>query len=322
MNTINYQLRCIARYAIGYEAAESAFSPLQSLYATPLLPQSAILNRIPINNELVGQLQAFLESYVQLINPNQKQRSQIRKNDSVLWTNLKVNAQRTAGMFLYNRDFLLPYINPNESAEMQIKRKQFGYQYLTDFQGDVIKLVNASRRNNVTECVQLMKSTLNSLCKIAYMQVPINIQDMSPLDTDIPSKDLTFLSNKDIGEKFLLPQLRGIATVRLSIDRPAAATSSREVILLVDGINYPLTAGNFIDLCLKKYYDNQPITFEQIDFDGGQVANFSVLGHQSPFTLFAFTDRLLILRCCEGRIYRSVKWSSKTDTAGDLSRRR
>jgi hypothetical protein len=95
--------------SIGYEAADSAFSPMQSLYATPSLPQSALLNSVPIENELVGQLQAFLESFAQLSDPSPSQTAQLNRNNSLLWSNLRTNAQRAAGMFLYNEALLAPF---------------------------------------------------------------------------------------------------------------------------------------------------------------------------------------------------------------------
>jgi len=89
--------------AVGYEAAESAFAPGQQRLAVPILSQSALLNTLPINNLLIGQLQGFIESFVQLLNPSDKQINQIKLNSSVLWSNLRINAQRAAGMFLYNQ---------------------------------------------------------------------------------------------------------------------------------------------------------------------------------------------------------------------------
>lgn len=89
--------------AVGYEAAESAFAPGQQQVAVPILSQSALLNTLPINNLLIGQLQGFIESFVQLLNPSDKQINQIKLNSSVLWSNLRINAQRAAGMFLYNQ---------------------------------------------------------------------------------------------------------------------------------------------------------------------------------------------------------------------------
>lgn len=188
-------------------------------------------------------------------------------------------------MFLYNRDFLLPYINTDEPAELQLQRKQYSYKKLDEFQQNVIKLVNVSRQTDIAQCISLMKSTLNNLCAIAYMQVPLNLS--SPQDKfllNMEQKDLNFISQKDITERFLLPRLRGQANVRLTFRRPKTDGQKKlderraTITLLVDGINYPYTAGNFIDLCLKKFYENQPVTFEQIDFDNGQIANFTVIG--------------------------------------------
>ena len=230
---------------------------------------------------------------MQLLNPSSAQLSQLNKNDSVLWNNLRINAQRAAGMFVYNRDLLLPYISAEDLEEIQLMRKQYGYQKLDDFQRNVIKLVSVSRQSNVTECVSLMKATLNSLCTIAYMQVPVS--SSPPLNAaaaafneeqERENMDSTFLSNMDLSERFLLPRLRGQATVRVTFQRPGPGSISNSfgggdrstVTILVDGINYPYTGGNFIDLCLKKYYDNQPVSYEQIDFDNGQVANFTVIG--------------------------------------------
>ena len=56
-------------YGAGYQAAPSAFASSDSLSPAPLLPQSALLNSLPIQDELVGELQAYLESFVQLIVP-------------------------------------------------------------------------------------------------------------------------------------------------------------------------------------------------------------------------------------------------------------
>jgi hypothetical protein len=103
-NAVNYKNKNnIKDGAIGYEAAESAFAPGQQQLAVPILAQSALLNTLPINNLLIGQLQGFIESFVQLLNPSDKQINQIKLNSSVLWSNLRINAQRAAGMFLYNQ---------------------------------------------------------------------------------------------------------------------------------------------------------------------------------------------------------------------------
>lgn len=50
-----------------------------------------------------------------------------------------------------------------------------------------------------------------------------------------------------------LPQLRGRATIELQ-------TSQGDVTLVVDGYNAPVTAGNFVDLVQRGFYDGLPFT--------------------------------------------------------------
>ena len=54
-----------------------------------------------------------------------------------------------------------------------------------------------------------------------------------------------------------------------NFERYSEQEEREEVRLVVDGINYPYTAGNFIDLCLKDFYDNIPVKQDFFDeFDG------------------------------------------------------
>jgi hypothetical protein len=62
----------------GYKAAQSAFAPKVITNAVPRLAQSVLLNTLPIDNELVGEVQANLESFTQLIDPSNTQIAQVR----------------------------------------------------------------------------------------------------------------------------------------------------------------------------------------------------------------------------------------------------
>jgi hypothetical protein len=156
--------------------AESVFAPMKPLYVAPLLAQSALLNSLPIDNDLIAELQAYLESFVQLINPSIAQINQIQSNNSVLWTNLRINAQRTAGMFLYNKQQLQlnKTINNNnnlsptslllteeELTKLQSDRQQLSEYSFEELKQDLIQLVNVSRKSYVQECLYYMKHALN-----------------------------------------------------------------------------------------------------------------------------------------------------------------
>ena len=315
----------------GYKAAESAFAPGKKLYAPPLLPQSALLNSLPLRNDaLVAELQAYLESFVQLINPSDRQVDQIKSNTSALWYNLRINAQRAAGMFLYNRDGLKPYANDGVADTLQEARADLADRYLDQMQQDVLRLVNASRKSSVSESLRCMRRSLNMLCNVANLFVPLNattdgrVADNATQDDDdddvdddddddddrekngqgkgkgtsVATKNVrkrqgTLLLSKPPPDYKSLPRLLGRATVVLSFQRPgpdrivplpspagtgsaaAAAAVADDVSLVtivVDGINYPLTGGSFVDLVQRGYYDALPVSNVPYEFDGDSIA--------------------------------------------------
>ena len=306
--------------AAGYQAAPSAFASSDYLYTAPLLPQSALLNSLPIQDELVAELQAYLESFVQLINPSEAQENQIERNDSILWTNLRINAQRAAGMFIYNKNELLPDNNTNfnsETAETQRLRRGLSEDYLVTMQQDVLRLVNGSRKSSVSESLRYMRRSLNGLCNVAYMLYPLN----RVVPTILPStavaaeiereqerekRDVERIEEKkrkkvegnvlsstsDPTNYSNIPRLDGRATVVLTFQRSSGNSNfannlSAEriekrpdracVTIVVDGINHPLTGGNFVDLCLKGVYNNVPVNFEPFEYDH-DVVNRTVFG--------------------------------------------
>ena len=303
--------------AAGYQAAPSAFASNDYLYTAPLLPQSALLNSLPIQDELVAELQAYLESFVQLINPSDAQENQIERNDSILWTNLRINAQRAAGMFIYNKDQLLPDNNTNfntETAELQRLRRGLSEDYLVQMQQDVLRLVNGSRKSSVSESLRYMRRSLNGLCSVAYMLYPLNralqdVQTAVSADAEVQKEEKRekkeekkqeerrrkkvegnlLSSTSDPIDYSNIPRLDGRATVVLTFQKKANSESSKfqsgaaggsdraTVTLVVDGINHPLTGGNFVDLCLRGQYNNEVVRFEPFEYDHG-IVNRTVLG--------------------------------------------
>jgi len=57
-----------------------------------------------------------------------------------------------------------------------------------------------------------------------------------------------------------LPQLRGRAVAEVKMKKKQASGEANSVLTMVlDGINAPITAGNFVDLCQKGFYNGMPI---------------------------------------------------------------
>lgn len=303
--------------AIGYQAAQSVYSPGQSITVVPLLPQSALINSLPFNNELIGQIQAYLESFVQLINPTPVQRIQLDKNDSSLWINLRINSQRAAGIIIHNRQELLPDPNfPYENIEIYIKSYEFANNTFNQLRSDALKLINASNKAQVSECLKYMRKCLTSLADIAYIltnplttfsDLSMNPKQPKVFQTTSATKkfndtinmksDLTSTFDRlsiynftTLTDSFAnIPMLIGRAMVTLTFQRPGSAlimeSKNLDVLkeeksivkLIVDGINHPYTAGNFIDLCKKKYYDSLPIREDKFeDFIGVMSGNINI----------------------------------------------
>jgi cyclophilin family peptidyl-prolyl cis-trans isomerase len=79
-------------------------------------------------------------------------------------------------------------------------------------------------------------------------------------------------STKGSASDFNLPLLEGRALVTLEFKRNGGTPlPSNFVKLVVDGINYPLNGGNFIELCLKGAYKNIPVACDSYSFAGNSI---------------------------------------------------
>lgn len=266
--------------ARGYKAAQSIYAPGSRLYRKPGLPQSALLNSLPFRNELIGDVQGNLESFTLLIKPNAQQKAQIARNTSTLWYNLKVNAQRAAGMFLYNEQqlevtndtipkyLLKKYMNKSEEfADEERNRRDkdlptlkfLEEKALSDLRTEALQLVNASRNADRQACLRYMNLALLRLCQVSSYLVPLSSK-LEHLEGLGPTTS----------ETISIPRLVGRAEVVLTYCRRSADAGTgveryRTVRVIVDGVNYPMSGGSFIELCKKGVYDNLPVKSDVYD---------------------------------------------------------
>jgi len=274
--------------AIGYKAAQSVFAPSSPLLVVPLLPQSALLNSLPLKNVLVGQLQGYLESFIGLTNPSGSinLKNQIQQPNSVLWNNLRINAQRAAGMFIYNREGLLPPKINDEDPTLQDQRQLYGNRYLNELQISVLSLVNASRSSDTSNSLRYMRSSLTLLSKVAYVLVPL----------DLTSTNSNALERESANIKS--PRLLGRCIVQLNFQKRESTRKTQSsnsnsnsksnknksnknnnniesnnknintVKLVVDGLNHPIASGSFIDLVERGFYDNSAVEEDTFEYLG------------------------------------------------------
>jgi peptidylprolyl isomerase len=88
------------------------------------------------------------------------------------------------------------------------------------------------------------------------------------------------------------------------------------VTLIVDGFNHPLTAGNFVDLCLRGFYDGLPV-YEDVFEQDGSTAKRKIFGkveggYRDPLTGAQRRIPLEVLR--EGRDPKST--NTREDSRG------
>ena len=240
--------------ARGYKASISIFAPSSPLYVTPLLAQSALLNSLPIRSELIGQIQAYLESFDLLIEPTKLTTKQIKQPDSTLWTTLSGNAQRAAGVFLYNKNELL--VPSTESTQQNLPARSSSSssytigslcdKYLGELQIDLLKLVNSSRKADPIESINNVRKALTSLHNVGSLLTWAKNVTMYEGATD---SDLQLYFDNGV------PILQGRPIAVVEIYRPSTREDIGKVKLCIDGYNHPITGGNFVDLVNREYYN-------------------------------------------------------------------
>lgn len=188
------------------------------------------------------------------------------------WANLPPGNAITEGRAL------LRYALPLDSPEMRKVQKEIE---------DISEELRAKRWRSMRKLVQKAAKELNLRDKEIYGATPPETraevetmvadlrQQLAQLANAIESKDkeqtwierrqsldlISALEEKMVGgfpfeipEEYAdLPRLKGRATVALE-------TTQGTVTLVVDGYNAPLTAGNFVDLVQRGFYDGLPFT--------------------------------------------------------------
>lgn len=254
--------------ARGYKASISIFAPSSPLVTTPLLAQSALLNSLPIRSELIGQIQAYLESFDLLIEPTVLTKKQIKVPESSLWTTLAGNAQRAAGVFLYNKnEYLVP---PIESLSQSLPSRvststsigSLSEKYLGELQIELLKLVNASRKADPIESINNVRKAMTSLHNVGSLLTWARNATMYEGATD---KDLQVYVEEGV------PILQGRPVAVVNLYRPSTQEDIGKVKLCIDGYNHPITGGNFVDLVNRGYYSSLSVENRVYENENGAL---------------------------------------------------
>jgi cyclophilin family peptidyl-prolyl cis-trans isomerase len=160
------------------------------------------------------------------------------------------------------RGSLEPVFNPEDSAIKQIEKGEYGELLIDGFRSRCVDLQAAIRAANETGTDIAIRQALLALSYVGELLV-------SSFPFEVPSE----------GKFSYLPRLLGRAKVTFTFRRKTSILGN--VTIIADGFAAPMTAGNFVDLCVRQFYTGLPVKFQKkrlgrgSDFD---VANVPILG--------------------------------------------
>lgn len=128
---------------------------------------------------------------------------------------------------------------------------------LENHQQDILNQVAPGARPQATALLEKIKNELAELAtivpnrdKIAVFQTQDKILDQVGELEALMVREFPFQVPDEYAQ---LPQLLGRATVKI-------VTNKGDLIVVLDGYNAPITAGNFLDLVQQHFYDHLPFT--------------------------------------------------------------
>mmetsp|Transcript_19205 Transcript_19205/g.28418 ORF Transcript_19205/g.28418 Transcript_19205/m.28418 type:complete len:501 (-) Transcript_19205:3883-5385(-) len=220
---------------------------------TAVSMERRILQLLPIKN---GVFQTLEEYVVRL--------SSLRSSpeDGKLLKKTVKNLESAINYLDKNRRSLEPVFNEEDDAIFQIEKAERGERVIESFRSELSILLALSKVGDIDQLLERQKSALLALADIGELLV-------SQFPLDVP---------KD-GKFSFLPRLLGrcYATLQFKRDNRILGTAT----ILADGFIAPITAGNFVDLCMRGFYDGLPVKTEKKRFGGSMLSRAGFLSLES-----------------------------------------
>lgn len=199
--------------------------------------------------------------------------------DPKAWIKAHDSIQMALVMLDKKRPQLEPVFNPEDSTELAILKGERGEILIETLRVELIGLANATTYQNPICTFDRQKGALLALSRIGELLVKV-------FPYDVPTK----------GKFSYLPRLLGRATVTLKIKRAGATLGN--ITIIADGYTAPITAGNFVDLCIRNFYTGLPVKSFTKRFGSGieqYPAQVSVLGSYNDGFFDPITAKLRTL---------------------------
>lgn len=201
-----------------------------------LSSEYALLEVLPVKNTLFRSIEQNIKSL-----SNQLPVEKVKEKESIEKYKKAVDTLETAMKELKaKRSQLEPVFFTEDSTELAIAKGERGEVLIESLLEDMNDLVKATKSYNTTLILEKQKEallTLGFLGELLVKEFPYRV----------PST----------GKFSFLPRLLGRAIVTLRIKRGNSVLG--DIKIVADGFSAPITAGNFVDLCMRNFYTGSPI---------------------------------------------------------------
>lgn len=245
----------------GVPAAQAATVDRTRL-GTPILTESVLLDLLPINGKRANVLRAIQDEIEKAtILRTLYRRVNFSTTGSVVeqlpvpaavWDRVLSVAEGALEMLVEQRGDLEPVFREMDSAEAQIRRAQYSESLFATAREALTRMASGARARLPPAVLSAQEDALLALGRIGELF------------------DAGFPFEIDAGEMYSsVPRLLGRATVEVAVRREPAGPRDKakllgNVTMVVDGYSSPVTAGNFIDLALRGFYNELPMRFDGV----------------------------------------------------------
>jgi peptidylprolyl isomerase len=225
-------------YILDTKADSSALSVWTETVNAPdptLSSEYALLRVLPVKNPVFRTLEQNVGNLSVLRYRDQNEESVVGA-----WTKAEQSIDTAIKVLDNKRNQLEPVFNPDDSTEVAILKAERGEILLGDMRQNLESMREAIAVKNFTCTLRKQRNALLNLGflgELLVKQYPFNV----------PSK----------GKYSYLPRLLGRAQVTFRFKRAGAFLG--DVTIVADGYTAPITAGNFVDLCLRGFYTGLPL---------------------------------------------------------------
>ena len=242
-------------YVLSPEKNVTATPQREPLYSEPyyLSSEICLLKLLPVKNPLFRSLETSITSLSSLetlsMSPDAWKRAAKTVKDAIEELDVK-------------RGQLAPVFNPEDSTLLAITKGERGERLIEELRRCLVRLAGATGASNLTKTLSFQKDALLALSEVGELLV-------AAFPYEVPSE----------GKFSYLPRLLGRARVTFSFRRKGQMMGN--VTIVADGFTAPISAGCFLDLCIRNFYTGLPVKVVKKRLGTGtdfEVASLPVFG--------------------------------------------